>query len=656
MSRVHGLVILLAAWGYYGWAQGDPVLPAVTGAAALLGITPWARPLRAGLAHGLEGSSGRRLAAVGCLLLGLPWRALVFPPPAAEMISVLTVVAALQSALLPVGCGVLLGWPAASRERMVLLVAWATVAVSSNVVSTVPIGAGLGLFVLLNLALVLRRWWLSGVHRDGRAMAIVASFVGVSLLGAAGLVVAVRGTERLADDLLMGANVPFPARIQSPFLIVGGPDPSGLDHKPVLELQATAGPPVYLRTQVFSEYHNGVWRASPADGERPLAEPQECERMALKMVLFEPFSGVLPAPAGTTHAPLEAWADEYDLVHREGHTRLAGVCFDPAAGSPAPALDELPALTEVPESLRAVLTPLVDDIVGPDEAPAAVAAAVQSHFRREYQYSLTPDLPQGERALEVFLTERRAAYCVYFASATALMLRVRGIPARVVGGFLAQETEGPRGDRMVVRIRDAHAWAEAYLPVDPAAPQGERAWVRVDATPADARMDTRGPTGALRALGDRISRAVRRMAAEAREGNLAGVLWRLLRPWLLAAAVIGACVVIWRRVRRRSLRRRASSSWAPEHGPLQDLYDRFDAAVATAPPRHASETDAELVRRLRGRSELTPQAHEQISAFLDLYRQARFRDPAGAPEAELVKVLERLEDAVREPQPDADGP
>lgn len=66
------------------------------------------------------------------------------------------------------------------------------------------------------------------------------------------------------------------------------------------------------------------------------------------------------------------------------------------------------------------------------------------------------------------------AHCEVFASATALLLRSVGIPARYVVGYLAHERD--RQGNWIVRARDAHAWVEAWC-------DGEQ-WVTIEATPA----------------------------------------------------------------------------------------------------------------------------------------------------------------------------
>jgi hypothetical protein len=68
-----------------------------------------------------------------------------------------------------------------------------------------------------------------------------------------------------------------------------------------------------------------------------------------------------------------------------------------------------------------------------------------------------------------------AGYCQHFAGAAALLLRLAGVPARMVSGFA---TGVPRRGRFEVRDVDAHAWIEVYF-------EGY-GWVPFNPTPAAA--------------------------------------------------------------------------------------------------------------------------------------------------------------------------
>jgi len=89
-----------------------------------------------------------------------------------------------------------------------------------------------------------------------------------------------------------------------------------------------------------------------------------------------------------------------------------------------------------------------------------------------FRYTLTPPLLTGD-TLDEFLFESRAGYCEHYASAFAALMRLSGIPARLVVGYQGGEWN-EAGDYMIVRQSDAHAWTEVWLHPD--------GWVRVDPT------------------------------------------------------------------------------------------------------------------------------------------------------------------------------
>jgi protein-glutamine gamma-glutamyltransferase len=112
-----------------------------------------------------------------------------------------------------------------------------------------------------------------------------------------------------------------------------------------------------------------------------------------------------------------------------------------------------------------------------------------------FRYTPNPPHPGPFPPVD-FLLGDRAGDCQHFASAAALLLRLAGVPARVVVGF-ATGVPGRHG-RFTVRDTDAHAWIEVYF-------QGI-GWVAFNPTPSAAKATipdelnplapTPGPTGA----------------------------------------------------------------------------------------------------------------------------------------------------------------
>ncbi len=106
--------------------------------------------------------------------------------------------------------------------------------------------------------------------------------------------------------------------------------------------------------------------------------------------------------------------------------------------------------------------------------PEEILKRVTAFFRNNFTYSLTQSVQnQGMTPVAFFLRRSLSGHCEYFATATVLILRASGIPARYATGYLVHEFS-PFEKCFVVRERDAHAWVSAYI-------HGE--WRAVDTTP-----------------------------------------------------------------------------------------------------------------------------------------------------------------------------
>lgn len=109
-------------------------------------------------------------------------------------------------------------------------------------------------------------------------------------------------------------------------------------------------------------------------------------------------------------------------------------------------------------------------------AQAIVARSLRYFHDEPFHYTLDP--PRlGNDAVDEFLFRTRRGFCEHYASAFTLLMRAAGVPARVVTGYQGGEVN-PVGHYLNVRQRDAHAWAEVWLPPD--------GWTRIDPTAAVA--------------------------------------------------------------------------------------------------------------------------------------------------------------------------
>jgi transglutaminase-like putative cysteine protease len=285
---------------------------------------------------------------------------------------------------------------------------------------------------------------------------------------------------------------------------------------------------------------------------------------------------------------------------------------------------------------RALVATLLED--SPDAA-TIVQRSLDVFRADEFFYTLTPP-PLGRHTADEFIFETREGFCEHYASALAIMLRMAGLPTRVVTGYQGGEIN-PIGGYHVVRQSDAHAWAETWTP--------ENGWIRVDPIEAVAPEriafgQTRGITAAPSTLAGRIGNlTLLRQAALAWDAvntfwndwviGYGPVLQRSLlewfgfeRPrsrhllWLTAGATVVMLIVLtfWlgRVSRRRELRDPAARQFA--------RFTRGLERCRIEPPGPGETPTAYAARAGR----LMPQATDAIAAIATSYLRARYEKDA----------------------------
>ncbi|WP_405081664.1 DUF4129 domain-containing transglutaminase family protein [Paenibacillus chitinolyticus] len=310
-----------------------------------------------------------------------------------------------------------------------------------------------------------------------------------------------------------------------------------------------------------------------------------------------------------------------------------------ALAEPEPA--ELAAYLQLPDRLPQRVRDLAERVTaGSGQNRLAAALALERYLRTEYRYSMDkPTLPAaGEDFVDHFLFVDKLGYCDHFSSAMVVMLRAAGIPARWVKGFAPGEAgeRGPDGSLAVtVRSRDAHSWAEAYIPgagwlaFEPtpgfAAPSGAGA----GAVPAalsspeeeTAAADTASPWAAE--LLPALARAADSPAALGSAALLAllGAAWllRRFRPGGHAHAPL----------RKSAALRRGTGSTA--------LMERLWLKVFRSHGRLApQQTLREYVAEIAG---LDPGRRRALEEFAALYEEVRY-DRSGAGIVGKGRILE----------------
>ncbi|MCB9794916.1 MAG: transglutaminase family protein [Alphaproteobacteria bacterium] len=149
------------------------------------------------------------------------------------------------------------------------------------------------------------------------------------------------------------------------------------------------------------------------------------------------------------------------------------------AGDPEWSAEQLAAYTEPPEDPRyaALAEEMLAELSeGAREDPFAQALAMKLWLDERMTYSKAEKHEGVPDPTADFLFGNLTGYCTHTAHALTYLMRTRGLPARVAGGYLVEETER-RGSTLLVLDHQAHAWAELYL-------EG-RGWVPIDVSPAE---------------------------------------------------------------------------------------------------------------------------------------------------------------------------
>lgn len=232
---------------------------------------------------------------------------------------------------------------------------------------------------------------------------------------------------------------------------------------------------LYVRAAVLDHFDGREWKATPPLS--PMTQASLARGIRAEMLQSERPGGALFSfgqPAAVMG--VEAQRDASGNLRSNGTgavawTLVAAPPFGPGEASPAD-LDDV-------DLARALQLPVLDQrlhaaagaLDGDD--PASLALAAKTWLLDTATYSRDPRDAAVEDPLAAFLFERRNGHCEYFASAAAVLLRARGVPTRLVHGFVSDERNDAGGYR-VFRASHAHAWVEFH---------DGRGWVLLDPTP-----------------------------------------------------------------------------------------------------------------------------------------------------------------------------
>jgi hypothetical protein len=400
--------------------------------------------------------------------------------------------------------------------------------------------------------------------------------------------------------------------------------------------------PLLLHRASYNGYFGTTWSARNAPLEPRLPDGRsrwvlgKGNSPSVRVTVFDHSprgNPVLSLPRGTVEVRgLEALGLKRNGLGTVQAESPPGFFSYAAWADPAAATDDAPSEDDlrVPKSEQALLARLADDLGLPGLSAESAIAAVEAHFARGFAYSTYRTPATRERpALADFLLRTRAGHCEYFATATALLLRAAGVPARYATGFSAQEYSRLE-NAYVVRVRHAHAWVKAYV---------NGAWRDVDTTPAAwASVEENAASSWWSPLADLWSWTRFRLSqitAGARNEAATTALWTGVA--LLLAAWFG-----WRLYRQRRLimigdrGQRGEKTGTGAAGGDSEFFLVERALARIGLPRGSGETVMEWLARI-GPGLPEGMRESELIELASLHYRHRF-DPAGLAPADRERL------------------
>lgn len=437
-------------------------------------------------------------------------------------------------------------------------------------------------------------------------------------------------------------------------------------------------PPTYLREATYRVYRASSWLEEadsdeferidelPANSRIWTIHPGTVPPWSVRIACYlegvsretDSRSGVLPLPLGTRRLEnLNAFtmrmnhvgtvvADGPGLLIFDARygPKLADAPFDPSESNtnlyrtfdPENRLSRERNVStnpdlHVPERQREMLEEVISTWDLRRGTPEETVRAVRAFFAANFSYCTWQDQPLRRRRetqfnpLGHFLLETRSGHCEYFATATVLLLRELGIPARYAVGYFVHE---PSNAGYVVRLRDAHAWCLVW-------DAAEGMWRDIDTTPASWLEAESGGRSAFQLLGDFWS-WIKFQFSRIRSGD------SNLRPYLLGslipALVLMVYQIFFRRRRRRTLSggNAARIAWP---GMDSEFYRVEKEIAARGHPRESDEPLSKWLHRVLADPVLA-RTEGPLRRLLQLHYRYRF-DPRAIDSSEREELRRR---------------
>jgi len=275
-----------------------------------------------------------------------------------------------------------------------------------------------------------------------------------------------------------------------------------MDDSPAFRASFETGLPIrsdlYWRGPVFWDFNGRSWKSSYLSQNLRAENKPDLNHALLRYeVQMEPteqrwlFALDYPAlvPQGT-HLSMD-----YQLIAKRPITQLHTytMASDPRfTDSPKLKQTMRQSALELPTGFNPRTAEMIAEWRAEATSDSSIVQRALTYFnQQEFHYTLNPPL-LSRHTVDEFLFDTRQGFCEHYASAFTIMMRMAGIPARIVTGYQGGYYSD-LGSYVLVRQSDAHAWSEVWITGS--------GWTRIDPTAAVA--PERVEQGAINSLSQR---------------------------------------------------------------------------------------------------------------------------------------------------------
>jgi protein-glutamine gamma-glutamyltransferase len=405
-----------------------------------------------------------------------------------------------------------------------------------------------------------------------------------------------------------------------------------LSGKIVLRVRPEPGgfAPALLREATWDAFKKDTWSASNVDyalarrGTNDAVNLLPATTLSSEVEIaryYENGEGTLDLPHGTFEI------DDLDESAKVRTNRLGMIKFEDGPGllilratfGPSRSIDSPPSGRDliVRDEEKPALDRIAMELKLEGMTDPQKVRAVERYFATHFTYSL--NLPRhhektNQTELAYFLNRSHAGHCEYFATATVLLLREAGVPARYATGYVVPES-ARHGDTYLVRERHAHAWALVWH-------SNPGYWEQVDTTPSGwDKVQAAQP-----AWWEPASDALSNLYFQFSKWRWSRTSYARFTGWLLLPTILYLIGRILYNQRRRPPRPGAddASQRPPWPGLDSELYLINRQLAAT----HLSRLPNEPLLSWQQRLELVFPDSDRLRRIFHLHRSLRF-DPRG---------------------------